>query len=220
MQEAGVKASKNPKHEVVSEEEPARTRILNAAFATFMEHGYAGASTLEIATRAKVSKRELYSLFENKEALFAAGVGARTARMQLQLKFSEIKTDKDLVAALSAAGRAILAGVTSPGVLAVYRLAIAESARTPKLAATLDKAGRQENRRALGEMLSSAQRAGLLKTGDVDAMAEHFAALLWTDLLPRLLLRVTPQPSPAEMAERAARATDAFVTLFATKPRA
>ncbi len=31
-----------------------RERILRAAFATFLERGYAGASTLEIASRAKV----------------------------------------------------------------------------------------------------------------------------------------------------------------------
>jgi Bacterial regulatory proteins, tetR family len=33
-----------------------RERILSAAFGAFMERGYSGASTLEIATRAKVSK--------------------------------------------------------------------------------------------------------------------------------------------------------------------
>jgi Bacterial regulatory proteins, tetR family len=33
-----------------------RERILSAAFAAVMERGYSGASTLEIATRAKVSK--------------------------------------------------------------------------------------------------------------------------------------------------------------------
>ena len=39
----------------------ARSRILEAAFAAFMENGYAATTTLEIATRARVSKRELYA---------------------------------------------------------------------------------------------------------------------------------------------------------------
>jgi hypothetical protein len=51
---------------------PARERILNAAFATFTERGYGGSSTLEIATRAKVSKRELYALFGDKRAMVIA----------------------------------------------------------------------------------------------------------------------------------------------------
>ncbi len=37
------------------------TRILDAAFEAFREKGYAATSTLEIATRARVSKRELYA---------------------------------------------------------------------------------------------------------------------------------------------------------------
>jgi len=45
-----------------SDESPARTRILDAAFGAFSESGYARTSTLEIATRARVSKRELYAL--------------------------------------------------------------------------------------------------------------------------------------------------------------
>jgi AcrR family transcriptional regulator len=42
---------------------PMRERILRAAFLAFMEDGYAGTSTLDIATRAKVSKRDLYANF-------------------------------------------------------------------------------------------------------------------------------------------------------------
>jgi AcrR family transcriptional regulator len=36
-----------------------RERILTAAFEAFHERGYAATSTLEIATRARVSKRDL-----------------------------------------------------------------------------------------------------------------------------------------------------------------
>jgi len=53
------------------EEAAARRRILSAAFAAFTENGYAGTSTLEIATRAHVSKRELYGLVGNKQELLA-----------------------------------------------------------------------------------------------------------------------------------------------------
>ena len=49
----------------------ARERILAAAMETFMERGFANATTLEIATRARVSKRELYALGGNKEQMLA-----------------------------------------------------------------------------------------------------------------------------------------------------
>ena len=47
------------------DETAVRGRILEAAFAAFTKGGYAATSTLEIATRARVSKRELYALIGN-----------------------------------------------------------------------------------------------------------------------------------------------------------
>ena len=49
-----------------------RKRIQEAAFGIVKERGYAQATTLEIATRAKVSKRELYALFDDKQAIIAS----------------------------------------------------------------------------------------------------------------------------------------------------
>ena len=60
---------------------PARERILHAAMESFMELGYTEASTLKIATRAQVSKRELYALFGSKQAMLAACIADRAGRM-------------------------------------------------------------------------------------------------------------------------------------------
>ena len=46
-----------------------RERILTAAFEAFRERGYAATSTLEIATRAHVSKRDLYALVGDKHKM-------------------------------------------------------------------------------------------------------------------------------------------------------
>src|SRR5215470_17503192 len=48
-----------------------KQRIREAAFSAFMEKGYAGTNTREIAARAKVSNRELYALYEDKRAMLA-----------------------------------------------------------------------------------------------------------------------------------------------------
>ena len=55
-----------------------RSRILEAAFRAFTKSGYAATSTLEIATRARVSKREIYALVGNKEQMLAASIAARS----------------------------------------------------------------------------------------------------------------------------------------------
>src|ERR1700710_873350 len=65
------------------EETDVRARILDAAFAAFMKHGYAATSTLEIATRARVSKRELYATVGNKQEMLIACISARAGRLQV-----------------------------------------------------------------------------------------------------------------------------------------
>jgi AcrR family transcriptional regulator len=57
-------------------------RILGAAFKAFTENGYAGTSRIEIATRAKVSKRDLYANLGGKEAILVTCIASRAARMR------------------------------------------------------------------------------------------------------------------------------------------
>ena len=66
-----------------SDETAVRARILDAAFAAFTESGYAATSTLEIATRARVSKRELYALVGNKQEMLVTCISARARRLQV-----------------------------------------------------------------------------------------------------------------------------------------
>src|SRR4029079_18069907 len=58
-----------------------RGRILTAAFEAFVERGYAATSTLEIATRARVSKRELYAVVGNKQKMLVTAIGERAKRL-------------------------------------------------------------------------------------------------------------------------------------------
>src|SRR4051794_542365 len=51
-----------------------RHLMLEAARDTFAEHGYGGATTKEIATRADVSEAVLFRNFASKEALFEAAI--------------------------------------------------------------------------------------------------------------------------------------------------
>jgi AcrR family transcriptional regulator len=58
---------------------PIRERILNAAFSLFAEPGFSTTSMLDIVTRARVSKRDLCALFQNKHAVLAACIHERVA---------------------------------------------------------------------------------------------------------------------------------------------
>jgi AcrR family transcriptional regulator len=198
-----------------------RERVLTAAFAVFRKRGFSGATTLEIATRAQVSKRDLYALFGSKHAMLTACIRERTNRMRQPLELAApIPSSKEAVAAtLVELGMSILRVACHPDVLAVHRLAIAESDRAPAIARTLDSSGREANHAALGAWLARAQAQGLIGAGDPAGMAAHFLALLWGGLLIQLLLRVREAPTQDEMESRARAATEATLTLYAP-PRA
>ena len=129
-------------------EDDKRTRILHAAIDVFMEHGFAAATTLEIATRAKVSKRELYALVGNKEAMLAACVAGRGRRMSLPADLPAPTDIAGLRSALRLYGATLLHEVTDPKVLAVFRLAISELRRSPRVAESIDEQGRKPARAA------------------------------------------------------------------------
>ncbi len=192
---------------------PLRERVLSAAFSAFMEKGYEGTSTLEIATRAKVSKRELYQVCSDKSALLKDAITARAQRMRLPLELPAATDRAGLAATLTALGVSVLRGVSDPPVLAVHRLAIAESLHAPEVAQALATA-RAAGRAKLAGMLTQAQADGLIGAGDPATMAVEFFALLWGDLLLQLLLRVEAPPPPQTLEQRARAATEKFLRLY------
>ena len=196
-----------------TEESSARERILAAAFEAFMQSGYAAASTLEIASRARVSKRDLYSLVGNKQQMLIACIAERsTERLMVPAELPVPRDRETLGQVLSAFGAQLLREVSDPIVIGVFRLAIAEVAQAPEVARTLDSIGRETTRVALRKIMSQAQEAGLLE-GRPAELAEQFAGLLWRDLLVGLLLGVIERPGPRELAARARDATAGFLKI-------
>src|ERR1700719_1180267 len=62
-----------------------RERLLKVAFTLFRENGFSSTSMLDIVTRAQISKRDLYALFNNKHAVLAAGISERAQQMRKPL---------------------------------------------------------------------------------------------------------------------------------------
>jgi AcrR family transcriptional regulator len=194
-------------------EDPIRDRIIGAAFEAFMENGYAGTSTLEIATRAKVSKRDLYANFDSKQAILSACITNRAARMRLSPDLPTPRDREMLASTLTTLGATVVREVCQPAVTAMFRLAISEAARSPDVGVTLN-ASRSVNRASLARLLAQSQATGILGHGDPEQMMEQFFALLWADLLVSRLLGVAPMPKPADINRRAHAATDAFLKIY------
>jgi AcrR family transcriptional regulator len=190
-----------------------RQRILEAALASFMRHGFSDTSTLEIATRAKVSKRELYALVGSKHDMLVACIAGRAARMRWAWAgVPDLPDSETLMAVLEAFGTRLLTEVTHPAVVAVFQLAVAEAKRAPEVARVLETQGRDANRAPLKTILARARENGLLQ-GECAEMAEQFMALLWGDLRMTSLLRLSETPTPTEIKRRARNAAAALVKL-------
>jgi AcrR family transcriptional regulator len=94
-----------------------RARILDAAFAAFMESGYTATSTLEIATRARVSKRELYAQVGNKQEMLIACISARATRLQVPADLPIARDRETLAQVLASFGTKLLREITDPTVI-------------------------------------------------------------------------------------------------------
>jgi AcrR family transcriptional regulator len=189
-----------------------RNRILHAAMETFREKGFAAATTLDIATRARVSKRELYALVGNKQQMLIACITERATRLEAPADTPMPRDRQGLQVVLASFGRRVLCEVTEPTVVAIFRLAIAEAINAPEVAQALDSIGRETSRAALRHLMAQARTSGLLD-GRPAQLAEQFGGLLWCDLMVSLLLGVADRPGPREMAERAEKAAAAFLAL-------
>jgi AcrR family transcriptional regulator len=194
-------------------EKAMHNRILGAAFKAFTEEGYAGTSTLDIATRAKISKRDLYAYFGSKHEMLVACIKSRADRMRLLPDLPVPRTPQMLAATLTTFAANLMRESSDPAVIATFRLAIGEAKRSPEVAQALDSAGCDATRDALAGLLANAQLAGLIGSGNPTEMAMQYLGLLWEGLMMGLLLGVAKRPGPVEAERRAANATDVFMRL-------
>jgi len=191
-----------------------RDRILDAAFGLLLERGYAHTSTLDIARRAHVSKRELYTLVGDKQTIVSTCVARRADQLRLPLRVAPPHDQATLAATLVRFGAGALGHLSDPPVVALYRLAIMGAADAPDIARVLDTTGRATTRIALRQVLHDAQASGLLGPGEPEAMASAFFGLLWGDLHVRLLLGVAERPTSHAVQRRARAATEALLRLY------
>ncbi|NIF87867.1 TetR/AcrR family transcriptional regulator [Burkholderia sp. Cy-637] len=210
---ADQEANLAPDTEDAGSERSPRQRIIEAAFRIFAEKGYESASTLAIATQAKVSKRDIYANFSNKQDMLLACIEGRGQRMNLGAALPRATSAAMLEKVLASFASRLLVEVTDPIIITIYRLAIAEVARAPEIARTLDRIGRKASQQALTTWLAQAQQDALLGEGEAAAMAAEFLALAWNDLRTDLLLGVAPRPSAEALAEQARQAAAAFMRL-------
>jgi TetR/AcrR family transcriptional repressor of mexJK operon len=189
-----------------------RAAVVEAATTLFLQHGYQGTSTDEIARLAAVSKRTVYNNFGDKERLFTEIIlGTTVTAEQLADEFAaELRHAEDVPAALRDVARRLLGAVTRPLVLRLRRLLIAEARRFPGLAREYYRGAPGRTLEALAGALGSLAERGALVVPDPRRAAEHFAFLVLGATLDRAMFEgeqsVPPDTELQHTADDAARA--------------
>lgn len=191
-----------------------RDAILAAASDVLAEHGYAGATMLAIARRARASKETLYAWFGDKAGLMSALVlaNARDVNDVLGRRLLDGDADpRDVLTAFAVELQRLLLGERA---LVVNRAAIAVAARDPSLGRILVAHGRDRTVPRLVHYLETQRAAGRLAFDDAARAVDVLVGLVIGDQQVRRLLGVLPMPSAAEIEDRAASSVAMFMALF------
>lgn len=201
----------------MSQSDTIRGRILDAAFTAFMQRGYEGASTADIARLARVSKRDLYANFTGKQAMLEACIVERAEAMRRPLNLPPPPNKAVLREMLVQYGMAVVRELSRPEVLATFRLAIVNADNAPAVAQTLDSCGRASATAGLVDLLRVAGDRGLMAGADPEEMAEvYLGILMQAGMLVRMLTRVIEPPDEAETRKRAVLAAGLLERLYGT----
>lgn len=199
------------RHISFSDHDPHAERLLDAAKAAFLTHGFAAASMDQVARRAQASKTTLYSRFGSKEALFIAVVRRECARSGMAFSPEDFD-DLPLDAALRDIGERFLCLLWSPESLRVHQVVAGEAARSPDVARLFYEAAAVPARAAVTGYFARAIECGVLPAdSDAAFLSGQFLANLQGGPHCALSLGVGEPPTDPERRLHVARAVRLFI---------
>ncbi len=188
-----------------------RDAVLDAAQACFLELGYAVTSMDLVAERAHVSKATIYAHFAGKEDLFAAAIHRRCGEDLWAPESWPLEDDARTT--LMATGARLLALMTSPETLAMYRVVVAEAVRQPDLARAFWEAGPGQGKARLSAVFEELARRGELALPDPWMAADQFAGMLRAEVFHRILLGL-PSPNGRSPEATVAAAVEGILKIY------
>lgn len=180
-----------------SRDDPKADKILAAAKAVFLEHGYSATSMDMVAQAARVSKTTLYTRFPSKETLFSATIGAECERRGMRFhpeEFAGLGIEESLVRI----GRRFVDLIWSEDALRVYQLVVGDANRFPEVARLYYAAGPTRAQASLAAFMECAQAQGALPRGDSLFAARLLLSMLQSVHWFELTLGIGTAPPPAE----------------------
>lgn len=190
--------------------EQRRTALLDAASGLFLEYGYAGTSLDAVIERAGGSKRDIYTEFGNKEGLFMALIEKISKTVFGPFLAEDIELH-DLRDTLYDIGSALMIVLFSPLGISIYHTIVRDCVLFPELAEKFYATGPARGIASLTKVLKAAQEHGEIVDMDAGILAEHFFALLRSNMHLKSVLRLRPLPEREEIEASVSSAVDVFL---------
>ncbi len=190
-----------------------RKAIIAVARRIFLEEGYGAASMSSIAAAVGGSKATLYAYFRSKTELFSAVMDDMTEEMGAD-KILRADDEPDTRLALTWVAQTLLTLICRPEVMDIQRLVIGEAGRFPELGEAFFNRGPRTKIEWLSGLMRKMMEDGRLRPDDPLRAAEMFFSMCRYRVYHYLLWGLSQQPTPADIAEDAARAVRTFLDAY------
>jgi AcrR family transcriptional regulator/L-amino acid N-acyltransferase YncA len=192
-----------------------RAEILHAATAVFIERGYSGATTLEIARRAGASKTTIYMLFGSKEGLLEELFQERLRSIPLGLDPDAAAESPDQYEFVRLSAERILSAAAAPETVALHRIALAEMMRFPELTPIMIRARAHEG---LTAYLARCREKGWMAFDDAEEAATMFISMATGDWVDLMLIGALAHIPASAVKAHAALTARMFLAAVAPRP--
>lgn len=190
---------------------PKRDAIVAAATELFLAHGFGDVSMDAIAAKAEVSKRTVYSHFENKAQLFEGVMGDACAGRHFEDDTGVPVDPPEQV--LTRLGLTFLGIISRNEGVALYRVVMAEGSKFPELAKTFHNHTESLSRK-LGDYLEDQTATGVLRVENSRQAAHQFMAMLFEPIMMELTIGVRGPAREKEIGEIVDASVSTFLRAF------
>jgi len=197
---------------------PKRIAILEAASKLFVNQGFGNVSVDAIAAEAQVSKRTVYSHFENKEALFAGVMTAvcerRGGQAGCPLASEDLARYMPLGEMLQKTGEHVLGIITAPETVDLFRVVIGDAGRFPDLGHNFYAFGPASMHEMVRDYLEEKASSGELKIDDPMKAAKRYLGMMIFPVQMELACGVRDSLSGDEVRTIVESAVSDFLKLY------
>lgn len=193
--------------------EKRREAIMETAWGLFLEKGYADVSVDEIIRKSGGSKSTVYDLFGSKEGLFIEIVLSVTKKIVGEMQMPDI-SGQSLREALTRICYASASFVLSEKGIELYRLAVSESKRFPRIGRVFFDAGPNRTQQELADFLEKEAAAGRLRINNPRMAAEMLLGMLLVKDHIAMSVGCAGIPSKARIKSLVDEAVDVFMVAY------